>query len=123
MAGNRIERVQEEIRRELSDILQQRAHDPRLAWVSVIRVEVAGDFAHAKVYVSSLGDEKAQQATFQALQKAGPFLRTELGRRLHLRRTPELHFQEDHGIEASVRISQMLDDLVPPSETSEEGES
>src|SRR5690606_669365 len=108
MHGNRIERVQEEVRREIGAILQQRASDPRLTWLSVTRVEISSDLTFAKVYVSSLGDDEARSGAFKALQKAGPFIRSELGRRIQLRRVPELSFREDRGIEASLRINQLL---------------
>lgn len=116
MHGNRIERVQEEIRREIGAILQRRASDPRLAWVSVTRVEVSSDLTHAKVYVSSLGDDDARAGALKALQKAGPFIRSELSRRIELRRIPELSFREDRGIEASLRITRLLAESKPTSE-------
>ena len=119
MHGNRIERVQEEVRREIGEILQQRAHDPRLAWVSVVRVEISGDLTHAKVFVSSLGDSQAQAEALRALEKASAFIRGELGRRIHLRRVPELQFREDRGIETSLRISRILAEAEPPPSASE----
>ena len=115
MHGNRLERVQEEVRREIGAILQQRASDPRLAWVSVTRVEVSGDLTHAKVFISSLGDDDARAAALKALQKAGPFIRSELSRRIELRRIPELSFREDRGIEASLRITRLLPESQPTS--------
>ncbi len=108
MHGNRIERVQEEVRREISAILQQRASDPRLTWLSVSRVEISKDLTHAKVFVSSLGDAETRAGALKALQKAGPFIRAELSRRIQLRHTPELSFREDRGLEASLRVSQIL---------------
>jgi len=109
--GMRMERVQEEIRRELSDILLNRAHDPRLRWVSVVRVEVSHDLAHARAYVSVLGDEATQEAALRVLVGARPFLRGELGRRLTLRRTPDLDFRADRGIAYSLRIAEILHEL------------
>lgn len=111
MKGLRMERVQEEIRRELSEILINRAHDPRLQWVSVIRVEVSHDLSHAKAYVSVLGDEKTQEAALRVLVGARSFLRSELGRRLTLRRTPDLIFRADRGIAYSMRIADILREL------------
>jgi ribosome-binding factor A len=113
MQGNRIERVQVEVRREISAILQQRAGDPRLTWVSVVRVEISSDLTHAKVFVSSLGDPDARAGALRALQKAGPFIRSELSRRIQLRRIPELSFREDRGLEASLRINQLLAESKP----------
>lgn len=109
--GSRLARVQEELRREIGEILQSRARDPRLSWVSILRVQVSGDLAHAKVYVSVLGDEKAQEASLRALAHAAPFVRTELGHGLRLRRVPELQFRADQGIEYSLRIHRILEEL------------
>ncbi|MBK8231463.1 MAG: 30S ribosome-binding factor RbfA [Candidatus Eisenbacteria bacterium] len=111
MKGVRMERVQEEIRRELSEILRNRVRDPRLSWVSVMRVEVAQDLSVARVYVSALGDEATQEAALRVLVGARPFLRSELGRQLTLRRTPDLIFRADKGIEYSLRISKILHEL------------
>lgn len=123
MQGNRIERVKEEVRREISAILQQRAGDPRLSWVSVVRVEISSDLTHAKVFVSSLGDPDAMAGTLRALQKAGPFIRSELSRRIQLRRIPELSFREDRGLEASLRINQLLAESIPTTDDSSTGSS
>lgn len=111
MKGVRMERVQEEIRRELSEILRNRVRDPRLSWVSVMRVEVAPDLSVARVYVSALGDEATQEGALRVLVGARPFLRSELGRQLTLRRTPDLIFRADKGIEYSLRISKILHEL------------
>ncbi|MEZ4649154.1 MAG: 30S ribosome-binding factor RbfA [Candidatus Eisenbacteria bacterium] len=111
MRGNRMGRVDEEVRREIGAILQQKARDPRLAWVSVTRAEVSRDLSVAQVFVSTLGDEDAKKGVLEALVKAGPFVRAELGRRLRLRRTPELRFQYDPGIEHSLKVNRMLEEL------------
>ena len=104
-------RVDEEVRREIGSILQQKVRDPRLQWVSVTRVEVSRDLSVAQVHVSTLGDETAKTEVLEALVKAGPFVRAALGRSLHLRRTPELRFHYDRGIEHSLRVNQMLEEL------------
>lgn len=111
MKGVRLERVQEEIRREIGAILQHRTRDPRLAWVTVTRVEVSADLMHARVHVSALGDERALRDAIRALGKAGPFIRSELGRGLKLRRVPEVQFLPDEGIRYSIHMSQLLHDL------------
>ena len=104
-------RVDEEVRREIGAILQKKARDPRLAWVSVTRVEVSRDLSVAQVFISTLGDDDAKQGALVALEKAGPFVRTELGRRLRLRRTPELRFHYDPGVEHSLKVNRMLEEL------------
>ena len=111
MRENRRGRVDEEVRREIGAILQQKARDPRLRWVSVTRVEVSRDLSVAQVFISTLGDDSAKDDVLEALVKAGPFVRSELGRSLRLRRTPELRFHYDLGVEHSLRVSQLLDEM------------
>ena len=111
MSGNRMARVGEEVRRELGDLLQHRMSDPRVTWVSVTRVDVSRDLSHAKVYVSRLGEEDALTEALAALEKAAPMLRRELGRRMRLRRVPELHFLPDVGLLHSLRVSQILGEI------------
>lgn len=111
MSGMRVERVAEEIRRELAAILTQRARDPRLTWIGVHRVEVSKDLSHARVYVSALGDEATQEESLRVLVRAAPYLRTELGHALKLRKTPELHFRADLGLQASERVREILLEL------------
>ncbi len=118
--SSRLDRVQEELRREIGAVLQTRVTDPRLQWVSVTRVQVAKDLSFARVYVSTLGDEEAQDAAMTALGKAAPFVRSELGHGLRLRRTPELRFVYDKGIEHSLRISEVLDELGIEDEPSDD---
>lgn len=111
MSGVRLERVAEEIRREVSEILRQRAHDPRLTWVSVGRVEVSRDLGHATIYVSALGDEATQEASLRVLTHARSFVRTELGKRMRLRKLPEIQFRADLGIQYTARILGILSEL------------
>lgn len=111
MKGVRIERVQEEIRRELGEILRTKVRDPRLGWVTVVRVEVSADLGYARVFISTLGDDASQEASLRVLAHAAPFLRTELGRRLELRKSPELRFRADQGLANSLRIQEVLREL------------
>lgn len=108
MRGMRGERLAEEIHRELADILLSRVSDPRLGLATVTRVEVSSDGAHARVLVSFLGDEMADASGLQALESAAGFIRGELGRRLEVRRVPELAFRADPGMRHSLRIQAEL---------------
>lgn len=127
MSGNRMARVAEELRREVGDLLQHRLSDPRVTWVSVTRVEVSRDLSHAKLYVSRMGEEDALKEALEALEKAAPMLRRELGRRMRLRKVPELHFLPDVGLLHSLRVSEILGELdlgdEPPPEEGSSGES
>jgi ribosome-binding factor A len=111
LRGNRGERLAEEIRRELSDILVTRVRDPRLGLATVTRVEVSSDGSHARILVSFLGDELADASGLKALESAAAFIRGELGRRLEVRRVPELAFRADPGMRHSLRIQAELRQL------------
>ena len=113
----RRERVAEEIRAELSEILQHEMRDPRMGWVTVTRVEMSPDLAYAKVFVSIYGSESDQAVSFRVLERAAGFIRAELGRRIRLRQTPELHFRTDDSIEQSQRIQDLLNRTPIPPET------
>jgi len=109
--GNRPDRVGEAIRDELSQLLARDVHDPGIGFITLTRVSVTPDLQLARVYYTSLGDEKAQRETAKALQRASPFLRRQLGARIRLRRVPELSFFYDRSIAHTDRIEQILQDL------------
>lgn len=112
MAHYRINRISEEIRKEVSDIIRSEVKDPRISELSsIIKSEVTGDLRYAKIYVSVLGDEETGKSTIEGLKKAAGFIRRELGKRMEIRYTPELQFILDHSIEYSIEISQKLNDL------------
>ncbi len=109
MAGNpRAVRVGEQMRDELAQLLRDEVKDPRIGFVSIVKVEVSRDLRHAKIYVSVLGDEQQKKDTMAGLASATGFLRSELAKRLRLRYTPELHFHLDESIEHGQRIAQLL---------------
>ena len=112
MANFRINRISEEIRKEVSDIIRNEVNDPRIAQLSsVVKTEVAGDLRYAKIYISVLGSDEDRAATMEGLNKAAGFIRRELGHRLDIRYTPELKFISDHSIEYSVEISKKINEL------------
>lgn len=108
MAGLRREKLRHLIKEELSQLLREEIKDPRIGFATVTDVEVSEDLSHVKVFVSVLGDEAARKATMEGLESAKGFLRSEIGRRIRLRHTPELAFSEDRSIERGVRIFQLL---------------
>lgn len=115
MAGKsngRMERINEEVRRELSGILREEVKDPRMdsRLVSVLKADTTRDLKYCKVYVSVLGDQERRDETQQALKSAAGFIRKELAAKLNLRNTPELKFIMDDSIEYSIHISKMLKD-------------
>lgn len=108
MARIRVGRVGEQIKKELSVILQNEFKDPRLGFVTITGVDVTNDLSQAKVYLSVLGDDAQKEETIRALGKGNGFLRGELGRRVRLRHTPELIFKFDSSVEYGNRIESLL---------------
>ena len=109
MAGNqRSVRVGEEMREILAALLRDEVKDPRIGFVSIVKVEVSGDLRHAKIYVSVMGDEQQKRDSMKGLTSASGFLRSEVAKRLQLRYTPELHFVLDESIEHGQRIARLL---------------
>lgn len=109
MSSHRIARISEEIKRELSQMIQEELKDPRVkGLISVTHVDVTNDLRYAKVYVSVLSAQDEQQNSFQGLEKAGGFLRSELAKRLQLRYTPELLFKLDDSIAYGSRINEII---------------
>jgi ribosome-binding factor A len=107
MKQERAERVAEAIQTELAAMLQREIKDPRVGFVSVTRVDLARDLAVARVYVSVLNPEEADE-TLIGLRSARSFLRGEVARRLRLRQAPELEFRLDHSLEASLTVQRLL---------------
>jgi ribosome-binding factor A len=111
--GRRVERIASLIRREISELLVNGIKDERvtLGMVSVTQVEVAGDLQHCKIFVSIYGSDENRQAALAGLKSAAPFVKGELGRRLNLRRTPEVRFQLDRGLEKGSSVLGLLNQL------------
>jgi ribosome-binding factor A len=104
----RISRIDHEIQRVLAELISTELKDPRLGFVTVVRVEITQDLSSAKVFVSIIGDRHVARQTMDALQSASRFLRGELGRAIALRHTPELTFVEDRTTERAIALSQTL---------------
>ena len=111
MSSQRPIRVGEQIREDLTELLTREVHDPGVGFITITRVDVTPDLQQARVYYTSLGDDKARRDTRRALERASPFLRRQLGRRLRLRRIPDLQFFYDESIERHDRIERILQDL------------
>jgi ribosome-binding factor A len=109
--GSRPDRVGDQIRSEIASLLTRDVHDPGIGFVTITRVQVTPDLQQARVYYTALGDEKARRATAQALGRAAPFLRRQIGSRLRLKRVPELEFLYDESIAGQDRIEQLLNEI------------
>ena len=105
-------RINEEVMRELSNIIRGEIKDPRInPMTSVVAVEVAPDLKTAKAYISVLGDEKSQQDTLKGLRSAEGYIRMLLAKNINLRNTPQITFILDQSIEYGVKMSKMIDDV------------
>jgi ribosome-binding factor A len=122
MATNRLNRINEDIQRELS-VLIPRVKDPRVqqGMVTVTGVETTPDLRYAKVYLSILGEVNEKELR-RGLRSAGPWLRRELGGSLTLRYTPELVFERDRSIEQGAKLTRLIDDVMAGEKRTEEPE-
>ena len=121
---DRSERVAQQIRRELADLLRFHLKDlriaPKLTLVTLTEVAVTPDYAHAKVFYTSLADPAANDLIAQGLQHSASFLRRELGRRLRIHQVPELHFVFDPSVQEGARLSKLIDEAVGSDKASRE---
>ena len=118
----RIDRISEEVRREVDAIIREELGDPRIGGTfSITRAEVTGDLRYAKIYVSVLEDDKRDEL-MDALKCAKGFIRRSLGKRMIIRYSPELIFISDKNIEYGVHIAKVLADTVKPADSADKGE-
>lgn len=104
----RSNRVAEQMKKEITEIIARKIKDPRVGFITVTEVAVTGDLQQATVYITSLGNDRERAETLQALEKASGFIRSEIGSRIRLRRTPELAFEFDTAIEYGNKIDALL---------------
>lgn len=110
--SHRIERINNLLRQEISELLQRQVKDPRLGnFIAVTKVSTYPDMRHAKVFVSFISSEKEKQETLSALAAAANFFRKELTKQLRLRRIPELSFHWDDSIERGDRLLRLIDQV------------
>jgi len=107
----RTDRIDELLRQEIGAILSREIGDPRIGFATITDVETEPDLSHARVWVSVIGQPDERRATLQALSRAMPFVRRQLGPRLRIRKIPELHVQLDETAQRGTRILQLLADL------------
>ena len=109
--GSRPDRVADQIRAEITSMIARDLHDPGVGFVTITRVEVSPDLQHARVFYTSLGDQNAKKNTARALDRASGFMRRQIGQRLRLRRTPELHFAFDETLAHQDRVEELLKEI------------
>jgi len=113
--------VADRIQAELSEIYRRRLKDPRRGFLTFTAVEVSGDLQVARVFVSAPTEREVEEGIATLLRARG-FLRSELGKRLGLRRTPELHFLRDRSLEHGLRVAEILSELEKKGELGDSGE-
>lgn len=110
---DRTDRISEELKKELSELIRNHIKDPRLPeFVSITAVRVTKDLRYAKVYISVFGDEEKKKGAISALSHAAGFIRHEIGHRINLRFTPEFSFKLDDSIEHGMYLSKLIDETV-----------
>ena len=113
----RTDRISEEMKKELSHIIQNELKDPRLdVMISVVHVDVTNDLSYAKVYVSVLADDDKKNEAIKGLKSAAGFVRKEIGRRMNLRHTPEILFEKDNSIEYGAHMAELIKKTVENDE-------
>lgn len=110
--GERMRRVNESVRQVLSEALLE-LKDPRIGFVTVTGVDTSPDLRHARVFVSVLGSEKKRRSSLAGLDAAHGVLQARIARELRLKRTPQLTFAYDPSVEHGMRMSRLIDELVP----------
>ena len=119
----RTDRINEQLRQEVSILVRDAVRDPRVGLVTITAVETSPELDHAKVYVSVMGDDAEKEAALQGLKSAAPFIRSQLSKELHMRRVPELHFQYDRVLAEASRIESLLREVLPPEPAAEDGKT
>ncbi|MFE4131436.1 30S ribosome-binding factor RbfA [Peribacillus sp. YIM B13482] len=118
----RSNRVGEQMKKELSEIIGRKIKDPRIGFVTVTDVEVTGDLQQATIYISVLGDQEQREKTLQGLAKAKGFMRSEIGQRIRLRKTPELFFEFDESVDYGNRIESLISQINSEDKPAEKDE-
>jgi ribosome-binding factor A len=120
MAGRRLPRLNEQMKRDIAEVLRTQVRDPRVAGVTVTSVQVTPDLTLARVRVQVSADPEERSAAFAGLEASGPFIRRAVGQGMRIRRMPELRFLEDESLDHAARIEAILREVVPPGGWPEE---
>jgi ribosome-binding factor A len=122
LGSKRTDRVGDQIRMEIADILTRRVKDPRVGFVTITAVDLSPDLRQAWVYVTVLQEGARETETMAALSRAGGFIKGELGRRLRLRYVPELTFVKDTSVDRVARVLNLLEGLHPKPDAARDGQ-
>jgi ribosome-binding factor A len=119
---SRRDRISEQIRRELAEVIRTKLRDPRVGMISLTDVQLSADYAHAKVFFSSLAGSDSLDVVQAGLQNAAGFLRSELGKRISIHMTPQLHFVFDESLERGAQLSKLISEAAAISDQSDQSE-
>ena len=120
--NTRMIRINDEIKKEVSEILRSELKDPRVGVItSVLKVETTNDLKYCKVYVSILGDDEKKNEVMEVLKNATGFIRKQIAMKINLRNTPEFKFVLDDSLEYSIKISKLIDEVNKGSNSVEGG--
>ncbi|PTQ92305.1 ribosome-binding factor A [Nitrosomonas nitrosa] len=109
---SRSQRVADQIQRELADLIKAEVKDPRIGMITITAVEVTRDYAHAKIFYTTLSSKEDNILIEEGLKHASGFLRSQLSSRMKLRVIPQLHFIYDESIERGLYLSQLIDEAI-----------
>ena len=109
--GSRPDRVGDQVRQELAELIAREVHDPGIGFLTITRVKLTPDLQQARVFYTTIGDDRQRAETAKALRRASTFLRRQIGRRLRLKHVPELQFLYDESIERQDRIERIIQDI------------
>jgi len=119
--GIRSERVEEQLKKEISRILQEDIKDPRIGFTTITRIDLTGDLRYARVYFSILGDDKAKEESLEGIKSSVGFIRKLIAERMNLRYVPELYFKLDNSIEYSINLEKTFERIRHERENSKAG--
>ncbi|MBW7897305.1 Ribosome-binding factor A [Candidatus Brocadiaceae bacterium B188] len=122
MSSRRCERLEESIKQEVSKIILYELKDPRIAFVTITKVDITADLKNAKVHISILGDDTTRKKTLQAIEHAKGFIQAKVGAQLQIKYTPVLTFCLDESVQKSLRISKLIDEAVKGNDIAIKGE-
>lgn len=110
--NTRMVRINDEIKKELAEIIRTELKDPRIGVItSVLKVDTTNDLKYCKVYISVLGDDDKKQEVIEGLKNASGFIRKQIATRINLRNTPSFKFELDNSLEYSIKISKLIDEV------------
>jgi ribosome-binding factor A len=107
--GIRLERVEGQLKKEISKILQEDLKDPRIGFVTITRINLTGDLRYARIYFSILGDDAAKEESLKGIKSAKGFIRKLIAERMNLRYVPELYFKLDNSLEYSINLEKTFE--------------